>query len=175
MIEGIERWIKRTNAKNVIVIESTWQDFLSSKITSSVKYNCVFFDDFPLSDMKQNERLKVAAEILGSRWHVFLSMVTSRLAKSARASGYMAERLKWNRKDVTLELALFPVSVPEHCVYAKGKTHMYVPLFRFGVRVEIGDGVGGDGVKKKKKKKKCKKRKLLDKVLSQLGMCNNDI
>ena len=75
IIKEIEQW--KMKAKNVVVIESTWQDFLSSSSRSDKTYDCVFFDDFPLATIhsnKESERLKLAAEMLGSRWHVFVSM-----------------------------------------------------------------------------------------------------
>ena len=139
IIKEIEKW--KLKAENVVVIESTWQDFLSSSSSRSDKlYDCVFFDDFPLATIRSNkksERLKLAAEMLGSRWHVFVSMVSSRLAERARVTGYMAEMIKWNRKDITLDFECFPVVVPDHCAYAKGKTNMYV-LFECGCVFECG-------------------------------------
>ena len=172
IIKDIENWKRSVKAENVVVIESTWQDFLSSS-RSDKSYDCVFFDDFPISiENKQNDRLRLAAEMLGSRWHVFISMVCSRLSDRARITGYMAEMIKWNRKDITLNFQSFPVVIPDHCVYAKGKSNMYVPLFRKNV-VENSTGIDKFGpVKNNNNQRPVKKRRrrFLKKVLRQLGM-----
>ncbi len=182
IIQQIEKWKRKIKTDNVVVIENTWQNvLLEKKELSSNQYDCVFFDDFPLCNKlkkkkKKCKKLKNAARLFGSRWHVFISMISPWLGENTRVTGYCAERLKWNRKDMKLTLRPFPVTVPKHCVYARGKTIMYIPLIRRLRKGEddfkhrerepsLSDECDGDFDDKKRKR-----RKLLNKVLSQLGM-----
>lgn len=152
VLSELRNWIVRSNAKGVRVVEGRWEHRLGKR--SLGKFDCVFFDDFPLpvdeKSMTEKEidhlrRLHEATKQLGSRWHVFVTQCLRHMKAGARVSGYMAESIPWGRKDVTFVASKFPVKVPKHCQYASGKTYMYVPRFErtdgrseSGVRVGLG-------------------------------------
>eukprot|EP00940_MAST-03C_sp_MAST-3C-sp2_P000211 g211.t1 len=177
VLKRLRLWVKRSGAKNVKIVGARWQVALSGELNRE-RFDKIFFDDFPLPEdeghLRNNRERRLlrqsreAAELLGSRWHVFLNGALPLLRKGGEVTGYMAEPLVWKRKDISFASTLFPVTVPNHCVYAKGKKFMYIPLFKNTRETREYEKDGDQDLAKRPKRRR--RERFHASVLAQLGM-----
>ena len=102
---------------NVIIVQGRWQDVLES----CGKFDCVFFDDYPVEDKNDRTRfLKFLMDVLNNH-----------SKKNTRISLYSATNCNYLKNFTNIDLIVneFKVDIPEHCKYAKGDT-MYTVLIK---------------------------------------------
>ena len=102
---------------NVIIVQGRWQDVLES----CGKFDCVFFDDYPVQDKNDSTRfLKFLMDVLNNH-----------SKKNTRISVYSTTNCSYlkNCPNISLTVNEFKVDIPEHCKYAKGDT-MYTVLIK---------------------------------------------
>ena len=78
---------------------------------SSVEFDCVFFDDYPLEDDD--------VPAYRSRWHQLLDQLIydRHLAQYGRVTGYLSQPLEFHYPSVDVSISRMQVQVPQNCTY----------------------------------------------------------
>lgn len=110
----------------VRVIDGTWQEVLA-RIPDG-HFDAVFFDDFPLASNGHDIPMY-------GRWIDFLRRVLPKTRVGCRVTGYLCDASALSAVDVLtgfqlVEVSVFPVQPPEHALYARGLSKLYVPIMR---------------------------------------------
>ena len=101
--------------------EGYWQQLLApdSAWAAGRKFDCVFFDDFPLPVPGDEQHVSASdtSEQGVSRWSQFVQACLPVLQPGARITGYMARAVDIDVPGFDKQLEMVPIAVPEDCPY----------------------------------------------------------
>lgn len=132
--------LENGGSDRVEIVADTWQHVVPLMQQQGPRFDCVFFDDYPLPELE--DATAAARDPRRSRWHDFLAAVVPLVKPGGRITGYLARDVDLRRPDCRVMTTRVDVTTAENCDYFPHKTALVPVITVLGPAADEDETMG---------------------------------